>query len=479
MLVNIIQHFHEFGRFWQIGENPDISVELATRWINEGKASADTDGQRGNTSVGGGGGGSATYADLVDAASVNLPAVNTPLSSALGAKAPIDSPTFTGTPAGPTAAPGTSSTQLATTAFVAAALAEAPGYPEVLNYAALPGSPTEGDTYITLQAQGIPFINRKAAGMWRYTSGSWVYLGEVPEGYFADNVLKFYDNSDATKQLAFELGGITTGATRTLTVPDASGTLQLTSDNVAGSRVTMATARLLGRTTAGSGGAEEIAIGSGLSMSAGTLSASGGGGTPGGSSGQIQYNNAGAFQGASGITTNGTSLTLTGSVFMGTGPYPYSTSGNALYAGSRKIIESAGNGTAIWDYNDTSYPRIALSGVSVAFGSGTKLAWGSSSDPSSTPDTGISKNSSGLAEVNNGTAGTFRDLKLRTLIATQGVQLTAATVATLPSAASNTYTGAAVSDASSPAVGSTVSGGGSAKAIVRSNGTNWIVTEVI
>lgn len=41
--------------------------------------------------------------------------------------APISSPTFTGTPAGPTAAPGTSTTQLATTAFVAAALTNATG----------------------------------------------------------------------------------------------------------------------------------------------------------------------------------------------------------------------------------------------------------------------------------------------------------------------------------------------------------------
>jgi hypothetical protein len=38
--------------------------------------------------------------------------------------------------------------------------------------------------------------------------------------------------------------------------------------------------------------------------------AAGGGGTPGGSDTQIQYNNAGAFAGASGITTNGTNLTL-------------------------------------------------------------------------------------------------------------------------------------------------------------------------
>lgn len=47
---------------------------------------------------------------------------------------------------------------------------------------------------------------------------------------------------------------------------------------VSPSKVTMATARLLGRTTAGSGGAEEISIGSGLSLSSGVLSATGGGG---------------------------------------------------------------------------------------------------------------------------------------------------------------------------------------------------------
>lgn len=44
----------------------------------------------------------------------------------------------------------------------------------------------------------------------------------------------------------------------------------------------MSTGKLLGRSTAGSGGIEEISIGSGLSLSGGTLSATGGGG--GGSS---------------------------------------------------------------------------------------------------------------------------------------------------------------------------------------------------
>ena len=43
----------------------------------------------------------------------------TTITTALGLKSPIASPTFTGTPAAPTASAGTSTTQLATTAFVA------------------------------------------------------------------------------------------------------------------------------------------------------------------------------------------------------------------------------------------------------------------------------------------------------------------------------------------------------------------------
>ena len=44
------------------------------------------------------------------------------ISGAISSKSDIASPTFTGTPAGPTASTGTSTTQLATTAFVTAAL---------------------------------------------------------------------------------------------------------------------------------------------------------------------------------------------------------------------------------------------------------------------------------------------------------------------------------------------------------------------
>lgn len=49
----------------------------------------------------------------------------TDLNTALGLKATLASPTFTGTPLAPTAAPGTNTTQLSTTAFVQAAIAAA------------------------------------------------------------------------------------------------------------------------------------------------------------------------------------------------------------------------------------------------------------------------------------------------------------------------------------------------------------------
>ena len=68
--------------------------------------------------------------------------------------------------------------------------------------------------------------------------------------------------------------------------------------------------RLLGQISS-SGRVGYITLGSGLSLSAGVLSASGGSGSPGGTNTQVQYNNSGAFAGISGATTDGTTMTLT------------------------------------------------------------------------------------------------------------------------------------------------------------------------
>lgn len=61
--------------------------------------------------------------DDLDARLVALLTSNTDFTTALAAKAPLVSPALTGTPTAPTAAAGTNTTQLATTAFVRAAIA--------------------------------------------------------------------------------------------------------------------------------------------------------------------------------------------------------------------------------------------------------------------------------------------------------------------------------------------------------------------
>jgi hypothetical protein len=58
---------------------------------------------------------------------------------------------------------------------------------------------------------------------------------------------------------------------------------------ITGSGLTMATAKLLGRTTASTGAIEEITVGTGLSLTSGTLTATGGGGGSGSSAGADLY----------------------------------------------------------------------------------------------------------------------------------------------------------------------------------------------
>jgi hypothetical protein len=76
---------------------------------------------------------------------------------------------------------------------------------------------------------------------------------------------------------------------------------------VTGSGLTMTTARILGRTTAATGAVEEITVGSGLSLSAGALTATGSGGTVTSVSGTGTVN---------GITLTGT-VTSSGSLTLG------------------------------------------------------------------------------------------------------------------------------------------------------------------
>lgn len=101
-------------------------------------------------------------------------------------------------------------------------------YTEVANYAALPAAADHtGEIYVCLASQGVWFINRKPAGFYRSDGAAWSFLAELPDSYFDDSILEISDDSDPTKKLKFQLSGIAPGTTRTLTAPDASGTIQL------------------------------------------------------------------------------------------------------------------------------------------------------------------------------------------------------------------------------------------------------------
>ncbi len=118
----------------------------------------------------------------------------TAISSAIASKANINSPAFTGTPTGPTASAGTNTTQLATTAFVTAALSAA--YPI-------------GSIYINA---GVSTNPATLMGF-----GTWTAFG-------AGKVLVGLDSTDALFDTLEETGGSKTATlvshTHTVTVTD-------------------------------------------------------------------------------------------------------------------------------------------------------------------------------------------------------------------------------------------------------------------
>jgi hypothetical protein len=110
-------------------------------------------------------------------------------------------------------------------------------------------------TYADLPLDGTAALNsrwlvRSNSGTWPFSSykQAGVYVRKAIVGASRDNdyqltdtsfhdvmsddAFLLYDNGDSSKNLAFELSGISTGTTRTLTAPDASGTLALTTSRV-------------------------------------------------------------------------------------------------------------------------------------------------------------------------------------------------------------------------------------------------------
>jgi len=165
--------------------------------------------------------------------------------------------------------------------------------------------------------------------------------------------------------------------------------------------------------------------------------------------------------GVSRLSTTAAGTFIAGNTYVGASAYIYSDNG------SRISITPSGGG---------SYGYLFSSSL-LQLDQSMKLGWAAGPNHSLAADTALSRNAAGVLEINNGTASSYRDLKLRNLISSGGVvTLNTFTVGTLPSAATaGSGSLAMVSDANATTNGSTVAAGGSNKVSVKSDGTNWII----
>lgn len=113
-------------------------------------------------------------------------------------------------------------------------------------------------------------------------------------------------------------------------------------------------------TTTGSSGAATF-IGNTLNIP----QYSGGGGTPGGSDTQVQYNNAGSFGGISGATTNGTAMTFTTGNLIGADVKASSSAGLQILSSSGTVtaLFGAGAGANSTFYGGSKFDYATLSTV--------------------------------------------------------------------------------------------------------------------
>jgi hypothetical protein len=151
----------------------------------------------------------------------------TAISNAIASKADINSPNLTGTPTAPTASAGTSTTQLATTAFVTSALSAA--YPI-------------GSIYINASSSSNPSV---LLGF-----GTWTAFGE-------GRMLVGFNASDTLFDTLEETGGsknaIVVSHTHTATSTDSGHTHAQTLGGAAGAGITTSASPREGAVSTGTG----------------------------------------------------------------------------------------------------------------------------------------------------------------------------------------------------------------------------------
>jgi hypothetical protein len=104
------------------------------------------------------------------------------------------------------------------------------GFPSVTNYSSLPAANAHtNEVYTVLNSEGGWIVSRKEAGLWKSDGASWTRLGNWVDA-FKDTNLNLYNGADITKIARFDLSGIASLTNRLYALPDANGTIALTSD---------------------------------------------------------------------------------------------------------------------------------------------------------------------------------------------------------------------------------------------------------
>lgn len=168
---------------------------------------------------------------------------------------------------------------------------------------------------------------------------------------------------------------------------------------------------------------------------------SGGGGLPSGmtytspvtTTGQAVLDIAGTFNGSgqtlTGLRFNATDTTSAAGSWLlellvgGSAKFAIKKSGEIFSLGGRYVPNAMSDlGTSLytadglWTFYHSGTEAFTITGSQARVNSNHCLGWSSGGSRNSAIDTGMSRNAAGVVEFNNGTAGQFRDLKLRSVI---------------------------------------------------------------
>lgn len=71
----------------------------------------------------------------------------------------------------------------------------------------------------------VVITSPQAGHILKYNGSAWINQADTGTNEFVDNVFRIIDDIQSTRKLAFQVGGITAGVTRTLTAPNHDGTI--------------------------------------------------------------------------------------------------------------------------------------------------------------------------------------------------------------------------------------------------------------